>query len=174
LSHFYEHGSRSCEVTQLAADFSSGTYDCALNGDFVSYGFSATPATQIYTKGNDWYCQDTLGGGYDDLEEIPDLQYSYSWTGNCKSPLTCDVTIVNRMSMNTSMYSAITIEAFAEGTTDDPDGNPFAEDQDLIINRLLVTKFAPKGKAKVLAICEAFPAVGTVTFHTSLDPVTPQ
>lgn len=73
------------------------------------------------------------------------------------------------------MYSSITIEAHADGvTTSDGDPNPFSETQNLVIDYIHVTKFAPKGKNKILAICEAIPVPGTVTFHTSLVPVTPE
>lgn len=166
------NGSRQCNLSQVAADFSSGTYDCVIGGNLVAYMIDQVPSTQIYARGTDWYCGDGWDDGYDSLLEIPDLQYSYSWSGNCLTG--CDVSIVNRIGMDGSfLYSSITIEAFGSVITTDPEGNPFAEAQDVMVDHLLVTKFAPKPAHKVLAICESFPTLGMITFHTSLDPVTP-
>jgi hypothetical protein len=39
---------------------------------------------------------------------------------------------------------------------------------------LRVTKFSRRGNDKVLAICEATPVDGTVSFHTAPKPLTPE
>ena len=182
LSVFFERipsdsDPRTCTLTQVAADFSSGTYTCALNHYYVIYAFSGNIVSceAIYfKKENDWYCDPDRN---DWFNNVPDLEYSYSWTGDCTSAEGCEVVIVNRLNMATMsspLYGSITIEAFASGvTTDDGDPNPFSEDQYIPIDYVHVTKFDPKNN-KILAICRADPYPDTVTFHTSLSPVIPE
>jgi len=180
LSAFFERipsdsDPRTCSLTQVAADFSSGTYTCTLNHYYVTYAFSGNieSCEAIYfKKENDWYCDPDRDGW---INKVPDLEYTYSWTGNCLTG--CDVTIVNRINMATMsspLYGSITIEAFASGvTTEDDDPNPFSEAQDIPIDYVHVTKFSPKNN-KILAICRANPIPGRITFHTSLSPVIPE
>ena len=141
------------------------------------YAFSGNIAScnAIYfTKDNDWYCDPARN---DWFNKVPDLEYTYSWSGDCTSAEGCDVVVVNRFSVSTMsspLYGAITIEAFASGiTTADGNPNPFSEAQDIPIDYVHVTKFSPKNK-KILAICEAIPYPDTITFHTSLSPVDPE
>lgn len=181
---FFEHitedsAPRTCTLTQVAPDFSSGTYDCTLGTYMVEYdlgnaAYIESCSAVYFTKSNDWYCEPER---HDWFYNLPDLKYSYSWSGDCASLAGCDVVIVNRISMATMtspLYSSVTIEAFVSGvTTTDGDPNPFSEPQNLAVDYVHVTKFAPKGKDKVLAICEAIPYDGVITFHTSLTGGTP-
>ena len=125
-------------------------------------------------KGQRLYCDPARN---DWFNKVPDLEYTYSLSGDCTSAEGCDVVVVNRFSVSTMsspLYGAITIEAFASGiTTADGNPNPFSEAQDIPIDYVHVTKFSPKNK-KILAICEAIPYPDTITFHTSLSPVDPE
>lgn len=175
-SIFYEYSSRTCELAQLAPDFSSGTYDCQLLAPYVTYNVAnmddAMTWEQLYKRGDQYWC---------DRPDIfyfiyPDLQYSYSWAGDCTDEIEgCDVTIVNRIGSNNTSANlgSVTFEAFEYGvTTTDP--VPFTEEHHFDVDYLQVTKFAPKGKNKVLAICGAVPVPGTLTFHISPVAATPE
>lgn len=170
-SLFFEQGYRTCGLAQLAPDFSSGTYDCALGQPHVVYNLGPMDWTQTFSRGDPYYCDRAEAP----ILAAPDLKYSYSWSGDCTDLENgCAITIVNRTGGNTNtMYGSITFEYFIEGVvTDDP--NPFTEPLDFMAGHLRVTKFSRKGKDKVLAICEAPTTLGRVTFHTTPNPATPE
>jgi hypothetical protein len=171
-SLFFEAGGRTCSLSQLAPDFSSGTYDCELGAPLVDYYLDSMTWTQTFKRGDPYFCERSEGM----IVAAPDLKYSYSWSGDCTDEENggCDITIVNRTGENTlTMYGSITFEYFIDGVvTADPD--PFTEEHDFMAGDLRVTKFSRRGNDKVLAICEATPVDGTVSFHTAPKPLTPE
>jgi hypothetical protein len=162
---FYEFGSRTCELALMAPDDLSGTYDCPLMAPYITYDTSddALVWEQLFKRGEQYWCDrpDVFRWAY------PDLQYSYSWTGDCT--VGCDITIVNRISADQTGFDLgnVTFEAVIEGVVTPGNPVPFTVELHRNVNYLLVTKFAPKGKDKILAICKTFPAPGTLTFHIS-------
>lgn len=174
-SGIFEKGARVCTVGQIATDESSGDYSCVLDthieGVRTTYNFAGMTSEPIHKRGDDWYCQTA-----DLTTNVPmgvrkvDLEYSFSWAGNCTGSDGCNVTIVNRLNNPWSSggsVSRVTLEAFAKAT--ESSKNPFSEPQSLNIDYLHLTLFAAKGRDKVLAVCKLTPHVDhPVTFVTVL------
>lgn len=168
ISDVMESSARTCSLTQMAADESSGTFSCGWNDVDVMYDFSYMSSEPAHRRGDDWRCEHSML-----YSLVPDLQYSYSWNGDCTSG--CEVTIVNAFS-NCGVFGGsvgrMTIEGFATATSSQPNLNPFTEAQSLSIDYFHVTLFGVKGNNKVLAVCKLTPTT-PVTFVTSpveLDP----
>lgn len=165
-SGIFEHDPRRCSLSEVAPDFTSGRYVCSLNTVHIHYAYDQMPCVVAHQRGDDWRCP--AYGEYMHIE--PDLEYSFRWDGNCTSTDGCEVTIVNRFSNSGTiggLVGHVTMEAIAPGVTSGT-MNPFLSGQDLEIDRILVTKFATRGKNKVLAICELSPISSMlVTFHTN-------
>ena len=52
-SLFFEEGGRTCALSQLAPDFSSGTYDCVLGEPLVNYYLDPMTWTQTFKRGTE-------------------------------------------------------------------------------------------------------------------------
>lgn len=162
VSDVMETSARSCSLTQMAVDESSGTFSCALNTEGILYDFSYMISEPAHRRGDDWRCNN---GPFYHLD--PDIQYSYSWNGDCTTG--CGVTIVNAFSNIGILGNSVdrmTIEGFATATSTPPNLNPFAESQSLSIDYFHLTLFGKKGNNKVLAVCKLTPT-SAVTFVTS-------
>jgi hypothetical protein len=165
-SGLFEDIPRLCSLSQVAPDFSSGTYDCVLNTTKVHYNYQEMPCLPVHRRGDDWRCAEH--GEW--MHASPNLEYSFGWAGDCTSSEGCTVTIVNRfvmMGSTSGLVGRLTMEAFTDGVQSTAK-NPFFAALDLEIDYILVTKFDPKARNKVVAICELTPIpLMPVTFHTN-------
>ena len=158
-SDVMEPNPRQCASSQVAPDQSSGTYSCSLNHSRIVYDFSAMESIPIHRRGEDWRCSSPMFFNID-----PDVEYAYSWNGNCRSG--CGVSIVNETTYINASVSRVRIEGFGVVFSDEL--NPFNESQLVSIDYLHVTLFGIKGKDKVLAVCELMPRkYNPVTFTTT-------
>ena len=97
-----------------------------------------------------------------------DLEYSFSWVGDCTSIDGCDVTIVNRFNnpwATGGSVERLTLEAYAKVT--ESSANPFAVARSLEVEYLHLTMFAAKGNDKVVAVCKLTPGDDPVIFVTA-------
>ncbi len=163
-----ETSTRLCSLSQMAPDETSGKFICQLNGQAITYDLSLVDSEPIHLRGDDWRCNPGTMWAHID----PDMEYTYSWNGNCATG--CGVTVVNTFSNNGTIGGSVgrmTIEGFATATAA-AGGNPFAEPQSLTIDYLHVTLFGVRGRDKVLAVCKLTPLeAGQVTFFTSPVPI---
>ena len=158
-SDVMEPNPRQCASSQVAPDQSSGTYSCSLNHSRIVYDFSAMESIPIHRRGEDWRCSRNMY-----FHVYPDVEYAYSWNGNC--PSGCEVSIVNEFSVLNTSVSRVRIEGFGVVTTNEL--NPFNVPQFIDIDYLHVTLFGVKGKNKVIAVCELIPRESNpVTFVTT-------
>lgn len=171
-SGFLEMSTRLCTSSQIAPDESSGAYTCELGTDlfplegYVTYALNNMSSVPVHRRGDDWRCT----SGFISAEIDPDLEYSFSWAGDCTDDIEgCEVTVVNAFNNPWAMGNSVerfTLEAYGKIT--ESATNPFSVPQSLTIDYVHLTLFAQKGKDKVLAICKLMPNVGyPVTFVTS-------
>jgi hypothetical protein len=161
---------RQCSLSQAASDESNGKYSCQLNTESILYDFQWLTATPIHTRGDDFLCDAKKMFWY----LIPDVEFSYSWNGDCTSASGCGVTVVNDFSnigfSGGSTVDHITIEGL--GTAKTNTANPFSDSQSLSIDSLHVTFYSVKGKNKVAAVCELKPRANfPITFDTTAVPL---
>ena len=158
-SDILEQDWRTCATSQVAPDQSSGTYSCPLDHTRILYDLSMMESTPIHRRGEDWRCSRNMY-----FHVYPDVEYAYSWNGNC--PSGCEVSIVNEFSVLNTSVSRVRIEGFGVVTTNEL--NPFNVPQFIDIDYLHVTLFGVKGKNKVIAVCELIPRESNpVTFVTT-------
>lgn len=154
---------RFCALSEIAEDMSSGTYTCNLNGSSVFYDFANFICEVAHRRGDDWRCSSKGSQYY--IE--PDLEYSFSWNGDCTSVDGCDITVVNRFTdvavlggpvtrirIDPSL-DRLTLEGF--GRVNNSTANPFDMSQSITINYMHITFIGTKGKGKALAVCRAIP-----------------
>lgn len=154
---------RLCSVTEAAADMSSGTFSCNMNGSKVFYDFANFITEVAHNRGEDSRCSSAGSQYY--IE--PDLEYSFSWNGDCSSVSGCEVKVVNRFSnvavlggpvtrvrLDPSLASLV-FEGF--GRISNSTVNPFESAQSLTIDYMHITFIGTKGKNKALAECRALP-----------------
>jgi hypothetical protein len=165
-----------CTLSQAAVDMSSGTYTCNLSNARVFYDFANFLCEVAHIRGDDWRCY-TKGSQY---YMAPDLEYSYSWDGDCTSDAGCDVAIVNRFTdiallggpvdrvRLDPLLDRVTFEGF--GRIGNTTANPFDTPQSITIDYMHISFIGTKGKNKVLAMCRATPLHDEypVTFETSV------
>lgn len=159
---------RHCSLIRATEDRSSGAYDCMLNDvrnsdPRVFYDFAHFEKEVAHRNGEDWRCM-TEGSQY---YMEPDLEYSYTWDGDCTSDAGCDVTIVNRFTdisvlggpVNRVRFDMdldrLTLEGFGRVSNTTP--NPFDESHLIAIDYMLVTFIGAKGKGKALSVCRLTP-----------------
>ncbi len=101
---------RSCALSQVATDETNGKYSCNTNAERILYDLEWMTSVPIHTRGDDFLCDVKKMYFY----MVPDVEFSYSWNGDCTSASGCGVTIVNdfsRTSFNgASSLDHITIE----------------------------------------------------------------
>jgi len=165
---------RFCTLTSLAADSSSGTYNCEMPGTLVFYDFANFHNEIAHSRSDDWRC--TSPGSQYYIE--PDLEYSFSWNGDCTSDSGCDVTVVNRFTDISVLggpvvrvrydpdLDRLTLEGY--GRVSNTTANPFDSSQSITIDYMNVAFIGKKGKGKVLSLCRATPLHENfpVTFET--------
>jgi hypothetical protein len=129
-----------------------------------------------HRRGEDWRCA-SRGSQY---YIAPDLEYSYSWNGDCTTDIGCAVTVVNRFSNLAVLggpvttirldptLASLTVEGF--GRIRNSTLNPFDTAQSLTIDYLHLTIIGTSGRNKVLAVCRLTPlhADYPVTFEITL------
>jgi len=159
---------RHCSLIRATDDKSSGTYDCMLNDPRnsdprVFYDFALFEKEVAHARGEDWRCMSEGSQYY--ME--PDLEYSYTWDGDCASDAGCDVTIVNRFSNMAVLggpvsrvridpdVDRVTLEAF--GRVSNTTANPFDEFHLIEIDYMHVTFIGAKGHGKALSVCRLTP-----------------
>jgi len=154
---------RLCNLSEYAEDMSSGTYTCNLNGSLVFYDFANFICEVAHRRGDDSRCSSKGSQYY--IE--PDLEYSFSWNGDCTSVAGCDITVVNRFTdvavlggpvtrirIDPSL-DRLTLEGF--GRVSNATANPFDMAQSITIDYMHITFIGTKGKNKALAVCMALP-----------------
>ena len=154
---------RFCSLVEYAEDMSSGTYQCNLN-NLVFYDFANFICEVAHRRGDDTRCSSKGSQYY--IE--PDLEYSYSWNGDCTSADGCDITIVNRFT-DVAVISGpvtrvrldaeldrLTLEGFGR-VSNSISANPFDVAQSIMIDFMHITFIGVKGKGKKLAVCRAIP-----------------
>lgn len=165
---------RFCTLVEYAADMSSGTYSCELDS-FVFYDFANFICEVAHTRGEDYRCTNE-GSQY---FIYPDLEYSFSWIGDCTSAEGCDITVVNRFTDTAVLggpvtrirldpsLDRLTLEGFGH-ISGSSTANPFDESHSIVIDYMYITFIGTKGKGKVLAVCKATPLHEEypVTFET--------
>jgi len=154
---------RPCTLTDYASDMSSGTYTCGLNGTRVFYDFANFVGEVAHTNGDDSRC--TTKGSQYYIE--PDLEYSFSWVGDCTSVAGCDVVVVNRFTDVAVLGGPVTrvkldpsldrLTFEGIGRISNSTSNPFDMQQSVTIDYFYITFFGTKGKNKKLAECRAYP-----------------
>ena len=166
---------RFCTFTEVADDLSSGTYTCELNGSRVFYDFANFTCEVAHKRGDDSRCS-SEGSQYF-IE--PDLEYSFSWNGDCTSVEGCEISVVNRFTHVAilggpvtrirvdPLLDRVTLEGF--GRVNNTTAVPFEMSQSVIIDYMHITFIGTKGKDKALAVCRATPLHEEypVTFETT-------
>jgi len=154
---------RFCVLTEVADDLSSGTYTCDLNGSHVFYDFANFICEVAHRRGDDSRCSSKGSQYY--IE--PDLEYSFSWNGDCTSEEGCEITVVNRFTHVAVLGGPVTriridplldkvvLEGF--GWVNNTTAVPFDMSQSVIIDYMHITFIGTKGKDKALAVCRAIP-----------------
>jgi hypothetical protein len=165
---------RYCSLVEYADDMSSGTYECNLNS-LVFYDFANFICEVAHRRGDDWRCSSKGSQYY--IE--PDLEYSYSWNGDCTSVDGCEITVVNRFTDIAVLggpvtrvridpaLDRLTLEGFGR-VSNSISANPFDVAQSITIDYMHITFIGVKGKGKELAVCRAIPLHENfpVTFET--------
>ena len=165
-----------CSLSEAAADMSSGTYTCNLSATYVFYDFANFLCEVAHSRGDDWRCSTKTSQYY----IVPDLEYSYSWDGDCTSDAGCAVTVVNRFTdvailggpvvsiTIDPLLDRLTFEGF--GRISNATANPFDLPQSITIDYMHITLIGTKGKNKALAVCRATPLYEEypVTFETTV------
>ena len=130
----------------------------------VFYDFANFICEVAHTRGDDWRCVSKGSQYY--IE--PDLEYSFSWNGDCTSVDGCDITVVNRFSdvavlggpvtrvRLDPLLDRLTLEGFGR-ISNSISANPFDVSQSITIDYMYITFIGTKGKGKELAVCRAIP-----------------
>jgi len=154
---------RFCTLVEYAQDMSSGTYSCELDS-FVFYDFANFICEVAHARGEDYRCS-SKGSQY---FIHPDLEYSFSWNGDCTSVEGCDITVVNRFTNSAVLggpvtrvridpsLDRLTLEGFGHISESDT-ADPFIESQSIDIDYMHISFIGVKGKGKVLGLCRATP-----------------
>jgi len=165
-----------CSLGLATIDMSAGTYTCELSAVHVFYDFANFICEVAHHKGDDWRCS-AKGSQY---YIVPDLEYSYSWYGDCTSDTGCDVMVVNlftdvaflggpvdRVRID-PLLDRIKLEGF--GHLSNTTANPFDSPQSINIDYMHITFIGTRGRDKALAVCRATPLHDEypVTFETTV------